>query len=124
MATKDLPLSEADEKIIDHLREGRNLPSNIAEDVGFTRQYVSNRIKRLREHGYVENIGNGVYELGDVADDGGNKREEPNPVDPDDPIFDPTTFEAGEPTDTSERVDEFVAEAAYVDMHNRRQNDR
>lgn len=31
-----------------------------------------------------------------------------NPVNPDDPIFSPTTFTAGKPTDTSERIDEVL----------------
>lgn len=39
--------------------------------------------------------------------------DKPTPVNPDDPIFDRTTVTAGEPTDTSERVDEFVARSAY-----------
>jgi predicted ArsR family transcriptional regulator len=43
--------------------------------------------------------------------------DEPMPVNPSDPIFDRTTFTAGEPTDTSERVDEFIARAAAEDAH-------
>jgi predicted transcriptional regulator len=56
-------LNDTDEAIIDKLREGRNLPSNIAAELDVTRQYVSERMGRLREHGIVRNIGNGVYEL-------------------------------------------------------------
>lgn len=61
----DIELNEADQKILDHLSGGRNVPANIADDLGYSRQYVQNRIKRLREHGYITNIGRGVYELVD-----------------------------------------------------------
>jgi uncharacterized membrane protein len=63
----DISFNEADRLIIESLREGRNVPSNLADEHGYTRQYVSRRLKRLREHGIVKNIGNGVYEL--VAED-------------------------------------------------------
>lgn len=56
-------LNDADKAIIGELREGRNIPSNIAEDLDYTREYVSSRLKRLREHEIVVNIGGGVYEL-------------------------------------------------------------
>ena len=61
----DIPLNEADEKIIDTLQEGRNVPANLADELGYSRQYIQNRIKRLREHGIVKNVGRGVYELVD-----------------------------------------------------------
>jgi biotin operon repressor len=59
----DIPLNEADEGIVDALSEGRNVPANLADELGYSRQYVQNRIKRLREHGIVKNVGRGVYEL-------------------------------------------------------------
>ena len=59
----DIPLSDGDRAIIEELHKGRNVPSNIADDAGYTRNYISNRLKRLREHGVVRNIGSGVYEL-------------------------------------------------------------
>lgn len=65
-------LNDTDEKIIEKLREGRNLPSNIAAEMDVTRQYVSDRMSRLREHGIVRNIGNGVYEL---TEEGSASRE-------------------------------------------------
>ena len=58
-------LSETDEAILEILTEGRNAPSNIADRLEFTRQYVQQRLKRLEEHGHVQNIGSGVYELCD-----------------------------------------------------------
>ncbi|WP_136592332.1 winged helix-turn-helix transcriptional regulator [Salinigranum halophilum] len=41
----------------------RNGPANIADELDFSRQYIQQRLKRLEEHGYVQNIGRGVYEL-------------------------------------------------------------
>lgn len=58
-----IDLNDADRGIIDSLREGRNVPANLADDLGYSRQYIQNRITRLREHGIVKNIGRGVYEL-------------------------------------------------------------
>jgi hypothetical protein len=56
-------LNDADKAIIEELREGRNIPSNIANDLDYTREYVSSRLKRLREHEIAHNIGGGVHEL-------------------------------------------------------------
>jgi len=56
-------LNDADKAIIEELREGRNIPSNIASNLDYTREYVSSRLKRLREHDIVRNIGGGVHEL-------------------------------------------------------------
>lgn len=59
----DIPLNEADREILDALYNGRNVPANLAEELGYSRQYIQNRLKRLREHGIVKNIGRGVYEI-------------------------------------------------------------
>lgn len=56
-------LNDTDRAIVEILVEGRNVPANIAEEIGVTRQYIQQRLKRLSEHGFVENIGRGVYEL-------------------------------------------------------------
>ena len=58
-------LSETDKNILEILEEGRNAPSNIADRLDFTRQYVQRRLQRLEEHGHIRNIGSGVYELCD-----------------------------------------------------------
>jgi DNA-binding Lrp family transcriptional regulator len=60
-----IQLSDTDKAILDVLEEGRNAPSNIADRLDFTRQYIQRRLRRLEEHGHVENIGSGVYELVD-----------------------------------------------------------
>ena len=56
-------LNETDQAIIRELREGRNVPSNIADEIEKSNQYVRERMLRLEEHGLVRNIGRGVYEL-------------------------------------------------------------
>ena len=60
-----IQLNQADKDILHILEEGRNAPSNIADRLDITRQYVYQRLKRLEEHGHVKNIGSGVYELVD-----------------------------------------------------------
>ncbi|WP_255196516.1 helix-turn-helix transcriptional regulator [Halorarius litoreus] len=59
----DIRLSETDNAILSLLAEGRNVPANIADELDFTRQYVQQRLKRMEEHGIVQNIGRGVYEI-------------------------------------------------------------
>jgi len=59
----NIDLNKADEGIIETLAEGRNTPSNIARRLDYSREYVSQRLKRLCEHAYVERIDRGLYEL-------------------------------------------------------------
>jgi ArsR family transcriptional regulator, cadmium/lead-responsive transcriptional repressor len=56
---------EIDNKILDELHDGRNVPSNLAESLGVTRQYVGQRLKLLEAADHVRNVGRGVYELVD-----------------------------------------------------------
>lgn len=65
----DIELNEADERIIDVLREGRNTPANIARRLDYTREYVANRIKRLVEHGVLGKPDRGIYELREPPDE-------------------------------------------------------
>ena len=60
-----IQLNDTDKAVLEILDEGRNAPSNIAEQLDFTRQYVQQRLRRLEEHGHVRNIGSGVYEIVD-----------------------------------------------------------
>lgn len=64
-------LNDTDDEILQTLSHGRNVPSNLADAVDKSRQYVHQRLKLLETADYVTNIGNGVYELqpGDVPDD-------------------------------------------------------
>jgi hypothetical protein len=91
-----IDLNDADESIIDVLEEGRNTPSNIARELGYSREYVSQRLRRLREHGIVNRIDRGLYGLAEAprAQDetdpgGGGEPREPEPApDPDEPNAD------------------------------------
>jgi len=104
-------LNDADKAIIEELRQGRNIPSNIAGDLNYTREYVSSRLKRLREHEIARSIGGGVHELveenvptEDIAESGSSEG-----------VFDdyePT--DAGE-TDAVEAESEFGAESNRTD---------
>jgi biotin operon repressor len=58
-------LNDADERILDTLAGGRNLPQNIARELDYSRQYVQNRLQMLKAADYVENVGGGLYELVD-----------------------------------------------------------
>ena len=57
----DIDLNEADEEILDVLQDGRNTPSILADWLGYSREYVAQRLRRLVEHGEVEKIGRGLY---------------------------------------------------------------
>lgn len=57
-----IDLNDADQQIKEVLQDGRNTPSNLASELGYTREYVSQRLKRLREHNLVERVGRGLYE--------------------------------------------------------------
>ena len=59
----EIRLNDTDLQLLECLAEGRNVPANIADELDFSRQYIQQRLKRLEEHGYVQNIGRGVYEL-------------------------------------------------------------
>jgi predicted transcriptional regulator len=59
----DIRLNETDQRIIEQLRDGRNVPANLADELNFSRQYIQQRLQRMEEHGIVSNIGRGVYEL-------------------------------------------------------------
>lgn len=71
MALPPEKLNDADRLILDVLQEGRATPTlvrRILEDRGheYSRQYVSQRIKRLTEHGHLKNLyDTGVYAVVD-----------------------------------------------------------
>jgi ArsR family transcriptional regulator, cadmium/lead-responsive transcriptional repressor len=58
-----LDRKEIDDKILNELHKGRNVPSNLAEELDVSRQYIQQRLKLLEAADYVENIGRGVYEI-------------------------------------------------------------
>ena len=63
-----MTLSTTDAKILDVLTEGRNLAVNITDRIETDqhRNYISRRLKKLSDDGYVRNVGRestGLYEL-------------------------------------------------------------
>lgn len=64
---------KADFAILDQLLKGRNLPSNLADDLDLSAEYTRTRLRKLRRAGMVEHVGNpdrGLYEItnrGEVA---------------------------------------------------------
>ena len=59
-------LNGTDEGILDMLAEGRCTPRYHAKKLDKQQPYISQRLKRLVEHGHVERVDRGLYEL--VAD--------------------------------------------------------
>ena len=58
----EIKLYPVDHEVIDALEQDHQAnPARIAEVTGYDRQYVQKRLKRLEEHGYVDNIGHGLY---------------------------------------------------------------
>lgn len=49
--------------IVDVLREGRNNAPNISDRLGYSRQYIAERLGYLKTGDVVIPIGNGIYEL-------------------------------------------------------------
>lgn len=56
-------LKEIDDQILVALAEGRNVPSNLAETLDVSRQWINTRLQQMESADYVRNIGRGVYEL-------------------------------------------------------------
>lgn len=64
MLTQD-QLTPADESIIEMLRDGRVTAPYVAEAQDLSLEYARSRLVRLMEHGHVERIHDGLYELVD-----------------------------------------------------------
>ncbi len=62
-------LNEADERILLALRKGVRNPSWLADELGYTRQYVHQRLQLLVAAEYVRNLGHGLYELDELPDE-------------------------------------------------------
>jgi len=58
-------LNTTDRGIVRMLTEGRCTPRYLAGELGLQQPYVNQRLKRLVEHGHVERIDRGLYELRD-----------------------------------------------------------
>lgn len=59
----DIDLNPTDRAILEVLREGRATPHYLASRTDYTRGNVTSRLRRLVEHGYVEKVHKGLYEL-------------------------------------------------------------
>lgn len=56
-------LGPADHALLDLLNEGRVTAPYAAEEADYSLQYVRDRLNRLVEHGNVEKVYEGLYEL-------------------------------------------------------------
>ena len=60
----DIRLNDADEAILRGLRDGRATAAFLDRRIGWSREYITQRLRRLEEHGVVENLEDtGLYEL-------------------------------------------------------------
>jgi DNA-binding Lrp family transcriptional regulator len=58
-------LNGTDARLLDLLHDGRITPPYAAEQLEKSREYVSERLIRLKEHDHVRRIHRGLYELVD-----------------------------------------------------------
>jgi DNA-binding IclR family transcriptional regulator len=56
-------LGPADEALLDLLREGRITAPYAAEETGYSKPYIRDRLRRLVEHNVARKIHEGLYEL-------------------------------------------------------------
>lgn len=56
-------LGPADEALLDMLNEGRVTAPYVADETGYSLQYVRDRLGRLVEHGNACKVYEGLYEL-------------------------------------------------------------
>jgi len=56
-------MRDADWEIVAVLREGRANAPYIAEQTGYSAQYIRERLGRLKQDDIVEALGHGLYEL-------------------------------------------------------------
>ncbi|XGI82756.1 winged helix-turn-helix domain-containing protein [Halorutilales archaeon Cl-col2-1] len=61
----EIDLNQTDRRILDMLSEGRCTPNYIADELDLSRQHITNRLRRLEEHGLIEKVHRGLYELVD-----------------------------------------------------------
>ncbi|WP_306061321.1 winged helix-turn-helix domain-containing protein [Natronococcus wangiae] len=58
-------LNSTDKRLLNVLQDGRVTPQYAADQLEISRTYASERLKRLVEHGHVEKLAPGLYELVD-----------------------------------------------------------
>lgn len=67
---EEIDLNPTDHAILDELQGGRVTPTFVAERQGYSRQNINNRLNRLVEHGHVQRLAPGLYELVDDPREG------------------------------------------------------
>jgi len=60
-------LNEVDVELLNVMSVGRVTPTFAADEIGVSREYASERLKRLLEHDHVQKLSRGLYE---ITDDG------------------------------------------------------
>lgn len=65
-------LNDTDRRVLSVLAEGRVTPQFVAEQLGISRTYASERLTRLVEHNHVSKRAPGLYELVDDPREGDN----------------------------------------------------
>ncbi len=63
MALSPEDLSDTDNRILEQLQEGRVTPQYLADQLDISRPYASDKLRRFVEHGHVERLASGLYEL-------------------------------------------------------------
>lgn len=62
----DIRFNDADRAILNELQEGRVTAAYLNKEICWSREYITQRLRRMEEHGIVKNLGNtGLYELRD-----------------------------------------------------------
>lgn len=61
----DIDISDTDAAILELLEDGRITPSYAKSEIGKSRPHITNRLKRMVEHGFVYKVHRGLYELED-----------------------------------------------------------
>jgi predicted transcriptional regulator len=69
MALTEDDLSPAQAEALEMLREGRVTAPFVAEETGYSLQYIREQLTDLLKHGHVEKVHDGLYEL--VEEPGG-----------------------------------------------------
>lgn len=59
--------NKADKVILNHLISDPHKPKQIADDTGFARPYIAERIKRMVEHGWADRKANGLYSISPIG---------------------------------------------------------
>ena len=63
-------ISPADAQILEALTGGRNVPSNLADELGKNRSHISDRLAKLRRQGLVEQVGRKSISLHQITSEG------------------------------------------------------